>query len=149
MSLEDRLADMSEESSTGCRVWTAALTTTGYGAIRHGNRMRKAHSLMWEVHHGPIPEGMVIRHTCDNPLCVNIDHLLLGTQQDNLRDCVARGRSNRGSKHGMSKLTEEQVIEIRHQVSAGARQRDVAGRFGVSQATVSDICRRKSWAHLT
>ena len=149
MSVEDRLQDMSEDQD-GCRVWTHSLLASGgYGQINVGGVPRRAHVVAYEQVHGPVPEGMFVCHTCDNPPCINVDHLFLGSAADNAADMARKGRSTRGERNRWAVLTEDQVIEIRAQVSGGARQRDVAGRFGVSQATVSDICRRKSWAYLT
>lgn len=88
-----------------CWPWTGWTTSQGYGVIGLGGRDEKAHRAAWIVTRGPIPRGLVIRHTCDNPPCVNPTHLLLGTQLDNIRDRVERGRSAktnesiRGDRH--------------------------------------------------
>ena len=71
-----------------CIEWTGARSSNGYG--RHGKRY--AHRMAWEQAHGPIPDGLVVRHSCDNPPCVNVEHLLLGTQADNVEDARARRR---------------------------------------------------------
>lgn len=132
-----------------CWEWTAA-TNKGYGMIAvHGSKLRIAHDVAWELHHNrSLPEGMVIRHTCDNPLCVNPAHLLLGTHADNVRDKVSRQRQSRGRSHGLSKLTEDDVRAIRNLYAGGMYQRVVAEQFGISQSNVSIIVRRIAWPHL-
>ena len=91
-------------------------------------------------------EGKVVRHTCDNPQCVNPAHLVLGTQQDNIRDKVERDRQQKGEAVPNSKLTAERVLAIR------ARVRDdyatLATEFGVSKQTICDIMARRSWRHV-
>jgi len=118
----------------------------------------KAHRLSWEIHNGPIPEGGVICHHCDNPPCVNPAHLFMGTQKDNIADRQGKGRSRggtdgngldyRGTANPNVKLSEEDVRAIEMAVRAGKRQEDVAAWFGVSHATVSNIFRHRSWKHL-
>lgn len=80
------------EKTDGCWLWTAALSTTGYGRIGVGKKMAYTHRLSWEMHNGPIPPGMHICHHCDNPKCVRPDHLFLGTRTDNMRDMWRKGR---------------------------------------------------------
>lgn len=81
--------------SGGCWFWTGP-TRNGYGVISPGNSERKVHRYVWAMEHGPIPRGMVIMHQCDEPLCVNPDHLMMGTQYDNILDCIRKGRKFRG-----------------------------------------------------
>ena len=76
----------------GCWLWTAALLLDGYGQIWLGQTMERAHRLSWIIHFGPIPEGLCVLHTCDNPPCVRPGHLFLGTQLDNVRDAIRKGR---------------------------------------------------------
>lgn len=87
------------ERSDGCWLWTGVRTGRGYGRIQQGGlEKRKAllvHRLSWELHFGAIPAGLVVCHKCDVPLCVRPDHLFLGTQRDNIADCIAKGRSVR------------------------------------------------------
>lgn len=74
-----------------CIEWTGATNGHGYGQRSVGNKLQQVHRLEWAAHHGPIPDGMVVMHTCDNKRCYNIEHLQLGTQFDNLRDAAAKG----------------------------------------------------------
>lgn len=130
---------------TGCWLWTAS-TRGGYGAINvDGSKL--AHRLSWELHVGPIPEGLHVLHRCDTPSCVNPDHLMLGTHQDNMTDKMQKGRhvSVKGSAQGTSKLTEEQALEIYH---AEGLQREIAEQYGVAQSRVSAIKLKKIWRHI-
>lgn len=132
----------------------------GYGVIAvGGGRARLAHRILWEITHDiDLDDDQKVCHRCDNPKCCNIAHLFIGTQAENLADMAAKGRrdvsgllarDNRGTRHGMAKLTEEDVRKIRRAVTSGAMsQRKVAALFGVSQPVVSDIVRRVSWTHV-
>ena len=125
-----------------CWLWTAARGGNGYGLFRIGRIVQPAHRFSWEIHNGPIPEGLFVLHRCDNPLCVNPAHLFLGTQADNMADRNAKGRTSRGEAHGEAKLTEAQVREIR---ASRESQRAIAKRLGVAQTTISDIRKGKTW----
>tara|TARA_X000001382_G_C3055528_1_gene142559 strand:+ start:148 stop:528 length:381 start_codon:yes stop_codon:yes gene_type:complete len=96
------------------------------------------HRFVYEQHHGPIPEGMVIMHTCDNPSCINIKHLRMGTNWDNMRDKVLKGR------HGGT-LTDQDVIDIRE---SSLKQVQLAEKYKVHVCTISSIKTRKTWKHL-
>lgn len=87
----------------GCREWTAGKFRYGYGAFLLDGKLRKAHRVMWELHFGPIPEGLFVCHHCDNPPCVEVSHLFLGTPLDNMRDKIAKGRlvASPGERNGM------------------------------------------------
>lgn len=135
----------------GCWVWTAA-DNHRYGLISNGSKMLKAHRVSYEIHVGQIPEGLVVMHSCDNPLCVNPEHLSVGTQLDNIRDRDMKGRQvpnmPAGSSNGMHKLTETEVLSIRRLRSAGWSHSAIAERFGVSRSCISAILSGKRWAHL-
>ena len=133
-----------------CWEWTRA-TNKGYGAMAvHGSRMRQAHVVAWELHHGkPLPQGKILRHTCDNPPCTNPAHLIIGKHSDNVRDKVERDRQSKGSAHGLAKNTEDAVLEICRLYEAGAGQQELARQFGISQAAVSLILQGKTWGHVT
>lgn len=83
----------SAEPNTGCLLWTGAAWPTGYGKFSIRGRLCRAHRVSWEIAHGPIPDGLLVRHDCDTPSCVNPDHLRLGTDAENSRDKVSRGRN--------------------------------------------------------
>ena len=135
-----------------CWPWTRATNEHGYGVMRpEGQRSGptvRAHrvSLMLA---GVDIDGLVIRHSCDNPPCVNPAHLSVGTEADNSADMVARDRHARGSRNGTSKLTEHQVIAIRARCAAGEMHRVVATDFGVSRPTITGIVNSKTWRHVT
>lgn len=115
-----------------------------------GRRMG-AHCFAYERFVGPIPPGFFVCHRCDTPKCVNPAHLFLGRPLDNMRDKINKGRQRvpHGSEHGMAKLTEAQVLEIRRRYAAKeANQYQLADEYGMSQPIISDIVRRKLWAHL-
>lgn len=133
-----------------CWKWLAAKKDgTGYGRISSGARHALAHRYSWELHFGPIPEGMKVCHRCDNPQCVNPGHLFLGSQKDNKRDCMEKHRHAFGERHGKAKLTEEQVRQIRELCASGVETHEQIGaRFGVSKPTVGFINTRRSWRHL-
>ena len=106
-----------------------------------------AHRMSYMLAHNmePLPRGSVVMHTCDNPACVNHEHLVLGTHRTNHDDKKNKGRSNTGTKHGMHKLTDEQVLEIR---ALHMLQGDIASVYGITQSVVSEIRARKAWRHL-
>ena len=133
------------EPNSGCWLWTASTFRTGYGKFRVDDRMVSAHRVSYELHNGLIPEGLHVCHTCDVKVCVNPDHLWLGTNQDNVDDRDAKGRQAKGSEHGRAKLTEEQVWEIYH---AEGTLREIAEQYGVLFQQVSKIKRKEKWRHL-
>lgn len=137
-----------EKTESGCWVWTRGRHGKGYGLFHvPGKTIQKTHRVSWEMHNGEIPDGLHVLHRCDNPPCVNPEHLFLGTNQDNVDDKVAKGRLRvqRGSSSGVARLTEDQVVAIR---ADGRFQREIAETYGIAQTTVSAIKRRQNWAHL-
>lgn len=132
-----------------CWEWSGTKTYKGYGEIRgEGRKKFRAHRVAYRIFKGEEP-GPVLRHTCDNPPCCNPEHLIQGTPQDNSQDMVDRGRSPRGEKNSFSRLTEEDVLEMRRLRGLGAKQASLAAMFGVSQPTISAIVNRKTWRHLS
>ena len=111
---------------------------------------RGAHVVAWELANGAeVPTGLVVRHTCDNPGCVNPGHLLPGTYAQNTADAVERGRMTRGERVHFSRLTEAQVLEMRRRYAAGTETLSTLGReFDVDPSTISLIIRRVTWKHV-
>jgi len=129
-----------------CWEWPFSRQRQGYGHLRRGGRLESAHRVAAALD-GRDPDGRVVRHTCDHPPCVNPDHLLLGTQLDNIRDRDVRGRqvTPSGEDHWAAKLTEDDVRSIRCDTRI---QREIAAEFGVSRAVVSNIKRGAVWGHV-
>jgi hypothetical protein len=129
----------------GCIEDDHACDGWGYPVVKIGGRQWRVNRLVWFMWHGPIPEGMLVLHRCDNRKCRNIDHLFLGTHQDNMDDMVAKGRQARGSRQGSSKLTEHDVLAIR--ISPIGTRR-LAKHLGVSRTTVQKVRQGKTWGWL-
>lgn len=143
-------ANWTPEPNTGCFLWFGIQRNAcGYGGFRFRNKMHLSHRLAWEWANGQSASGMVVRHTCDTPECVNPDHLAVGSIADNMRDRAVRNRTARGEHVGTSKLTERAVREIRTLLAAGASHRVVAGRYGVDKRVVFDIKHRRLWRHVS
>ena len=148
-------------SSKGCILWQLSKTKRGYGIIcirRYGSinrRVYRAHRVAYRIAHGVDPVDHCVCHTCDNPSCVNPSHLFLGTHTDNMRDMTAKGRHgahtdpsrlSRGEQHGMAKLRENDVREIRDIYARGETSQAALGRkFNISQTVVGQIVRRERW----
>lgn len=149
-TLEKRFwAKVERRDRKDCWLWTASTARGGYGQLGDPERGNvKAHRLSWELHRGPVPDGLQVLHQCDQPRCVNPGHLFLGTNVDNHRDKMRKNRHAVGAAHGAAKLTEEDVIAIWRRAAAGERQKLLADEYGVSQPTVSDIVRRRTWRHV-
>lgn len=134
-----------------CLIWFGDKDSNGYGRIRYnGKKVYAAHRLVYELANGSIPDGQVVRHKCDNMACINIQHLELGTQKQNVHDMLERGRANhaKGESHGRAKLTRAQVEEIRNRHiprKHGCGCRALAREYQVSPSTVVDIINRTHW----
>lgn len=138
------------EKGDACWLWVGKARISGYGAIQRGGRadgVGLSHRVSWELTNGPIPDGLYVCHRCDVRLCVRPDHLFLGTQQDNLSDAKAKGRMGkgpaypRGMAHPNTRITDEQVAEMRRRAATGERHRDIAADFGVDRSYIGLIQR--------
>jgi len=125
-------------------------TTLGYGEITIKGHRHRAHRYSYELSYGKIPKGMCVCHKCDNKVCVNPTHLFLGTIADNTLDMVAKGRHRaaKGEQHGQAKLKETDVEQIRNCHTAGQSIRSLAKEYQVTNKTIRDIVRRRSWTHI-
>jgi hypothetical protein len=149
LSIEDRFWSKVDQRGE-CWLWTGATDGLGYGYLGNTLRMgaKKAHRVSYELHRGPIQEGLCVCHHCDNPSCVNPSHLFLGTQADNNADMVRKGRGSdkRGEANPNAKLTFEKASIIRNLYAGGMTQQAIADKFFVSQNVVSRIVRGARWA---
>lgn len=143
-----RLTRMLAFGASDCWYWTGSVDALGYGRFAALGE-NKAHRASYRLFNGPIPAGMSVMHKCDTRCCVNPEHLTLGTQADNVRDMVQKGRGKTvplpGERNPMAKLTAEKVSEIRRRVSAGETQKAMCAEFGVSPMTVSRAVRGETW----
>ena len=132
-----------------CHVWRLAPDSQGYGSFKCRGMRQGAHRASYLLSCGPVPVGMFVLHSCDNKMCVNPDHLRVGTTLDNMRDMSERGRSAHGTKHPAAKLTDRHVREIRRRYAAGEiSQLALSEEFGVSQFLISKVVRREAWRHV-
>jgi hypothetical protein len=144
-----------------CWEWYPATHRFGYGRLWIKGRAVYAHRYMWEKVNGPIPPGLCVLHLCDNPPCVNPEHLHLGTRSDNvvdrhMRQRDARGETHglavhpelrpRGERHGMAKINEDAVLDIRRRISNGEMQKSVAKDYGLSRNQIWRITKRLQWS---
>ena len=144
-SLRERFFSYTRRAENGCLEWIGCLCH-GYGMFYRSPKKTIISSRMaWILEHGDIAGGLCVLHRCDNQLCVDHSHLFLGTRTDNHLDKVAKGRSNRGMRHGHVKLTDEQVLQIR---AMNGTQRSIADQLGVDQGLISRIKNRKYWTHI-
>jgi len=136
-----------------CLEWKAAKNDRGYGQFFVDEKVVYAHRWIYEQVYGPIPDGYDVCHHCDNPSCVRPQHLFAGTRLDNVRDMDSKGRgsytAHAGSRHGMSKLTEEDVVEIRRQYAMGQyTYQEIAAYYDVGWTTIQKIVTRTTWTHV-
>lgn len=144
--LKATLFNRSRLSEDGCWVWIGSRNAHGYGLMSRKSKTHRAHRVSYEAYKGVIPETLVVRHMCDNPSCINPDHLIVGTQRENVMDRESRGRRDvKGEQVGTAKLTEECILAILASEESGA---ELARRFSVSPSTISLIRLGKSWRHV-
>jgi HNH endonuclease len=137
----------SVKKSKDCWLWTGKKAGNGYGQI-YDSGYKYTHRFSYEIHKGKIGKGMCICHTCDNPPCVNPDHLWEGTRKQNSKDMSKKGRHGdlTGEKCGKSKLTWSQVAEIRNLYKPGEiTMKQIAVKYGLGYTTIQAILRNKTW----
>lgn len=131
----------------GCDEWIAAKNEEGYGRFLMNGINRRAHNVAWELACGPIPEGMMVCHRCDNPSCVNPHHLFLGSNSDNMRDMLAKGRSGhlKGEVHPKAKLQPADIARIRSSLLTNT---ELAREYNVTRKAIAFIREGVNWRHL-
>lgn len=154
-----------------CEPWSKGRNAKGYGVANRkiAGRWKHilAHRLAWEMANGPIPVGKEVCHHCDNPPCVRLDHLFIGTHRENMQDSARKGRNGththpesnplragrpvrrvRGDEHGMAILADTDIPMVRGLLLEGRSKSVIARLYGVSRSTVSMIARGRTWRHV-
>lgn len=167
------LDKVNKEATSGCWEWTASCLNSGYGIIKINGKGILAHRFAYEYFIGPIPNGYYICHRCDNPRCVNPEHLFVGTQADNMADRDEKGRHPskthperlargdyhgsklhpervvRGEGHGNARLTSDIVRQARKEYSGkGITYKQLAEKYGVSAMAMYNAIQCKTWKHI-
>lgn len=154
MTLRDRLINESLLRKDGCRVWLGSRDKRGYGMLQLGPDWVAASRAMWMAFRGPIPKGLCVLHKCDNPPCISLEHLFLGTQLDNIDDMHKKKRHAYGRKVPQAKLNDSVVRWIRWLHASGLMQRRsgtqkwLTSFLGVGRESIRRATRGRSWKHV-
>lgn len=122
-----------------CWEWTGSRNLAGYGIVRQGGKTKRFHRVIFEIVYGAIPDGYEILHDCDNPICFNPSHLRAGTHAENMADAAKRLRLPTGIKHLKSKISDEQVLEIRSKHALGYSINELAKEYSLHNSYVNRI----------
>lgn len=142
--------------SDGCWLWSGT-TRNGYGSMKVAGALTYAHRISWQLHCGDCPADLCVLHKCDNPKCVNPEHLFLGTRKDNAIDCANKGRNvaqkhpevRRGERASRARLTSARVLAIRERYArGGVTYQQIANDEGMERSTIGKIITRCLWGHL-
>lgn len=145
MTPTQRISAKCREVESGCWEWTGCRDKDGYGKISINGKGDRAHRVSYEAHRGPIPAGRFVLHHCDNPPCVNPDHIYVGDQIQNEADKRNRNRGPAGERNVKAKLTTEQVSKIRVLLEQGISGSQIGRIYGVSKTAISRIKLDKTW----
>lgn len=149
MDLADKLLSRIKISPDGCFEWQGArkgkTKAEGYGLTSWNGKAIKAHRASYLAFRGPIPDGLHVCHTCDNPCCINPAHLFLGTVLQNRRDSVDKGRAARGEGHGKARLTVKDVLAMRADHESGLSYAAIARKYGTRSSHTWAIVNRRLW----
>lgn len=154
MNREKFLSKSFPEPNTGCWLWVGKTTADGYGQLHPGDNefgLSSAHRYSYTIHHGHISANLQVLHKCDQPCCINPDHLFLGTQQENIADMDRKGRRKvgMGVRHSRAKIDDDIALSIKAMYRTGLyKQTDLANRFNISRSVVSKIVNGNGWKHV-
>lgn len=137
-----------DSSLNGCWLWQGFLNPRGYGIVCINHLNYVSHRMAFVMKNGPIPEKMLCCHRCDNPSCVNPDHIFLGSHADNNLDSCLKMRHTHGERHSLAKLKDHQVLEIRELCKQSKWNKHISIMYGVSHQVISHIRNGRSWKHL-
>ena len=132
------------DKTDSCWNWIGCKNDSGYGVMAYN---KKAHRFSFHIHTGADPKDKMVLHKCDNPACVNPDHLYLGNDKDNMRDKIERNRHPKGSKSVLSKINESDVFNIKKMRKESKKLHEIANKYKISEGNVSLICNNKTWRH--
>lgn len=133
---------VNRNDSSGCWVWTGVKDSDGYGRFRFNSKRIMAHRMSYLFTYGYLPSDARVCHTCDNTSCCNPNHLFLGSDSDNIIDCVVK------NKHANCKLTADQISPIKNAVYNGVSVKEIALTYNVSQATIYNVLNEKTWWYI-
>jgi HNH endonuclease len=131
-----------------CWLWVGNKLPKEYGQFYFSHKKILAHRFSYLYHFGNLPQSLDVLHTCDNPSCVNPEHLFLGTNQDNVNDKVAKNRQRKGERIPSSKLNAKEVLEIRAKSVNGESSSSIAKEYAVNRRNISFIINRTTWKHI-
>ena len=147
--LKDKLLSRTDtQHPSGCWIWNGPKNPKGYGQIGMRPGALLTHRISYHLFKGPIPEGMMICHSCDNPSCVNPNHLFAGTAKDNASDMVKKGRHNYGEKSPAALLSEDAVLSIRKRWASRLTITKLAKEYGLTVPAITSAIYGKSWKHI-
>ena len=132
-----------------CWEWNGYIGDRGYGQMKFKSKTLLAHRVSWAIHFGDIQDDLFVCHTCDNPKCVNPNHLFVGEPADNSADMTTKERQARGQRVGKAKLTDSNVVAIKEAQARGHTDTEIANIFGIARTTVRDIRSGRTWKHVT
>ena len=138
------------EKTPTCWLWQGAKDSRGYGSFYFNGSVKSTHRLVYETLVDSISIGLYVLHICDNPACVNPDHLFLGTQKDNVQDCLSKGRRSiqKGENNNFSILNEELVRTIRRLRNNKLTLAEIANTLNINLNTIRNVVYGKTWAHI-